>query len=59
MPSLYLKSFDLAFFKIVETDINFVSSNGSDISQDFLLISMDFAATAQEEPPEEPPGTKF
>ena len=37
-----------SFFKIVETDINFVSSNGSDISQDFLLMSMDFAATAQE-----------
>ena len=37
-----------SFFKIVETDINFVSSNGSDISQDFLLMSMDFAATAQD-----------
>ena len=30
-----------SFFKIVETNINFISTNGSDISQDFLLMSME------------------
>ena len=34
--------------KIVETQIKFVSSNGSDIYQDFLLISTDISATAQD-----------
>jgi len=37
-----------SFFKIVETDINFVSSSGSEFSQDFLLMSIDFSATAQD-----------
>ena len=37
-----------SFFKIVETDINFVSSSGSDFNQDFLLMSIDFSATAQD-----------
>ena len=34
--------------RIVETEINFVSSNGSDIHQDFLMISSDLSATAQD-----------
>ena len=34
--------------RIVETEINFVSSNGSDIHQDFLMISTDLSATAQD-----------
>ena len=34
--------------RIVETEINFVSSNGSNIHQSFLMISSDLSATAQE-----------
>ncbi len=34
--------------RIVETEINFVSSNGSNIHQNFLMISSDLSATAQE-----------
>lgn len=38
----------LAFARLVETDIHFVSSNGSDVHQQFVLVSTQFQATAQE-----------
>ena len=37
-----------AFAQIVESKHNFVSSNGSDISQDFLMVTFDLVATAQD-----------
>jgi predicted Zn-dependent protease len=37
----------LAMARIVETEIQFVSSNGSDVQQQFVLISTHFQATAQ------------
>ena len=37
-----------ALARIVETDFAFVSSNGSDVRQQFLIISSDYTATAQE-----------
>ena len=36
-----------AFAQIVESKHGFVSSNGSDISQDFLMVTFDLVATAQ------------
>ena len=36
-----------AFVQTVETDMHFVSSNGSDATQSFSLITTDFEATAQ------------
>lgn len=36
-----------AFVQTVEVDLHFVSSNGSDASQQFSLITTDFEATAQ------------
>lgn len=38
----------LAFARLVETDIHFVSSNGSDVHQQFVLVSTHFQATAQD-----------
>lgn len=38
----------LAAARIVETTIHFVSSNGSDTRQEFLMVSGNFSATAQE-----------
>lgn len=38
----------LAHAKLVETTIHFVSSNGSDTLQEFLMISNNFQATAKE-----------
>jgi len=37
-----------AFAQIVDSKHRFVSSNGSDISQDFLLVTFDLVATAQD-----------
>lgn len=37
-----------AFAQIVESKHGFVSSNGSDISQDFLMVTFDLVATAQD-----------
>ena len=37
-----------AFVQTVETDIHFVSTNGSDARQSFSLITTDFESTAQE-----------
>lgn len=37
-----------AFAQIVESKHRFVSSNGSDISQDFLMVTFDLVATAQD-----------
>ena len=37
-----------AFTQIVESKHKFVSSNGSDISQDFLMVTFDLVATAQD-----------
>jgi len=37
----------LALARMVETDIHFVSSNGSDVRQQFVLVSTHFQATAQ------------
>jgi predicted Zn-dependent protease len=37
-----------AFAQIVESKHTFVSSNGSDISQDFLMVTFDLVATAQD-----------
>lgn len=37
-----------AFAQIVESKHRFVSTNGSDISQDFLLVTFDLVATAQD-----------
>ena len=37
-----------AFAQIVESKHKFVSSNGSDISQDFLMVTFDLVATAQD-----------
>lgn len=39
-----------AFARTVEMDLRFVSSNGSEASQTFSLISTDFQATAQDGP---------
>jgi predicted Zn-dependent protease len=35
-----------SIFQIIETQFKFVSSNGSDITQDFLLLEADMSATA-------------
>ncbi len=35
-----------SFCQLVESTFNFVSSNGSDISQDFLMLEFDLSATA-------------
>jgi predicted Zn-dependent protease len=37
-----------AYAVVTETEFRFVSSNGSDIYQQFLMIATDYAATAQE-----------
>ncbi len=37
-----------AFGLITETEFNFASTNGSDVNQKFLMITSDFAATAQD-----------
>jgi len=37
-----------AFAQIVDSKHRFVSSNGSDISQDFLMVTFDLVATAQD-----------
>jgi predicted Zn-dependent protease len=37
-----------AYTVTTETDVRFVSSNGSDIDQKFLLLATDFSATAQD-----------
>jgi predicted Zn-dependent protease len=37
-----------AFAQIVESKHGFISSNGSDISQDFLMVTFDLVATAQD-----------
>ncbi|WP_019498117.1 TldD/PmbA family protein [Pseudanabaena sp. PCC 6802] len=37
-----------AYAVTTETEVRFVSSNGSDIEQKFLLLATDFAATAQD-----------
>ncbi len=39
-----------AFARIVETHFRYVSTNGSDVDQKFLLISSDYSATAQDGP---------
>lgn len=36
--------------RIVETDFKFVSSNGSDVEQSFMMVSSDYVATAQDGP---------
>ena len=37
-----------AYGLITETEFNFVSTNGSDINQKFLMVTSDFSATAQD-----------
>ena len=37
-----------AYGLITETEFNFVSSNGSDVNQKFLMVTSDFSATAQD-----------
>jgi len=37
-----------ALCQIIETNFKFISSNGSDISQDFLMLEFDLSATAAE-----------
>ncbi|NOZ07630.1 MAG: TldD/PmbA family protein [FCB group bacterium] len=36
--------------QIVETEFHYVSTNGSDVKQNFLMVSSDFVATAQDGP---------
>lgn len=38
----------LASSRIVETNIEFISSNGSDVNQEFLLLAYNIAATSQQ-----------
>jgi len=37
-----------AFAQMIETELQFVSTNGSDVYQKFLLVTTDYAATAQD-----------
>ncbi len=37
-----------AFAQMIETEVQFVSTNGSDVYQKFLLVTTDYAATAQD-----------
>lgn len=37
-----------AFAKIIETEFQFISTNGSDVYQQFFLVVTDYAATAQD-----------
>ncbi len=39
-----------AMAQIVETEFHYVSTNGSDVRQKFLMVSSDFVATAQDGP---------
>ena len=39
-----------AMARIVDVDSHFVSSNGSDLAQDFLVVSADYSAVAQDGP---------
>lgn len=40
----------VAFARIVESETRYVSSNGSDLTQTYLIVSSDFNATAQDGP---------
>ncbi len=40
----------LSMARIVETDFRYVSSNGSDVEQSFMMVSSDYVATAQDGP---------